>query len=225
MKEHTPKKRARRSWPSLGWVLGGIGVLALAVAVLVAVFEPNRSSLCATSVQRSAVRSKLETTPTLGVQLLSESIGASIATTLDAFPEDQRVGVAADQAPVVWESMRAWPSTVVDVMKGGADFEIVTPLPPLNRKAGSRDLVIGGVNEPLYIRLRGTDLGAVYAFIARTKSGDVPSVVFLDRRGEILFRVVPSPADLPKGESVPPFFLSTFRLMESLPVLCDAERS
>lgn len=221
-KARTPKKAKRPMSLSSALVLGGIGLLVLSAAIVLAFFEPEHGALCATSVQRSAARSRLEASPTLSVAAVAESLEESTATTLDAFPEDRRVGVSGSMAPLVWESLRQWPGAVVDLIKGGADFEITTSLPPLHSPKGSGQFVVGGQGEALNIRLRAAEVGAIYAFIGRLKAGDAPSVVFLDQRGAVLFKVVPPPADTSREDAIPAYFMKTFRMMGTLPGVCDA---
>ncbi len=212
-----PSHRRISHWTTL--VLGGIGLFILSVAIVLTLLEPAGGSLCASTVQRSTARSTLEVNPGLSVDTLQESLKASTAVALDAFPSNRRVGVTPGAAAAVWESLRQWPEAVIDIVKDAHDFEIRGPLPAIRKDERRGSLVIGGAGEAVSIRLASHELGAIYAFVGGTASGEASSLVFLDRHGSVVFRVVATRADS-REEAGATAFASTFQYMTTLPSAC-----
>ena len=221
MKRRSPKSPSQRRisfWTTL--VLGGAGLLVLSITLVLTVLEPPRgSALCASTIQRSSARSTLEVRPGTTIATLQESLKTSAAVVLDAMPVTRRVGVQPTAAAAVWESVRRWPEAVIDVEKETHEFEIREPLPPMRRGEKRGTFVIGAPGDAVYIRLDPLELGAIYALVGSSASGEASSIAFLDRHGDLVFRVVPGRADS-RSTGSPSAFDATFQFMSTLPSAC-----
>ena len=202
----------------LGWVAAGL--LALAFLGL-AIFDTVNSPLCASRSARALVQSELGRVADRDIAELAHSIHVSEAVVLDAMPSDRRTGVPADELPVVWEWLRQWPDPVVTLHHGRQFWQARGSLPELRRAMRRGDWGFGDVGDPFSGRIPISELGVIYAYTNSPGDAGVVTIVFLDRSGEILFRIAPHPADKPGARETDQMSSETFRRMQALPQTCD----
>jgi hypothetical protein len=65
-----------------------------------------------------------------------------------------------------------------------------------------------------------SELGVIYAYTNSAGDAGVVTIVFLDRSGEILFRIAPHPVAKPIGRETDEMSKETFRRMQALPQTC-----
>lgn len=203
----------------VGLILGATALLAFGAVMSVVWLEPARGRLCATTVQRSTARSRIQLSPAIELGTVAASLETSIAVTLDAFPAERRVGVPGTLTPLVWKSLQQWPDPVIDVARGGYELALRSPLPPLATSESRDQYVFGDSDATLMLRLKRSEIGAIYAFVAKRAGGEFPSVIFLDRRGAVVFTVIPG--EHGQDGFLPAHFRSTLRYMATLPGVCE----
>ena len=202
----------------IGWAAAGL--IALAVLGLV-VFDTAENPLCATRSVRALVQSELARMGETDIAELAHSNHLSEAMVLDAFPRVRRTGVPADELPVVWNWLRQWPDPVVTLHHGRQFWQVRGLLPELRRVMERGDWGFGDAGDAFSGRVPVSEIGAIYAYTAGSGDAATVTVVFLDRSGEILFRIAPHDAAVAAAPGQDERASETFRRMQALPQACD----
>jgi putative heme iron utilization protein len=194
------------------WVLAA---LFLGTELVLAVLDPPHGTLCANERVRSRVRWELERQPDLPLAVLAEEIQGSWAQVLDAMPQDRRIGVPGAALPAVWRSASVWPDPVIVAWSPAHVFRIHGPLSvSTDSAAGGFDFnaAAGAVTGDL----RPSEIWAIYAYKARAGEHEMPELLFLDRRGALIFEIVPGATLEEPPRRMPAEFTNTFRAMEQM---------
>ncbi len=206
-----------RHFRLLGW---GAAALLAGTIVAVAVFDRVDNPLCATRSEQELVRTELARGVTPDIEILSRELHVSPAVILDAWPANRRVGVRASELPVIWKWLREWPEPVLSWRSGRHLLQVRGSLPELRvvTQRGYWDLAES--SDGLSGRLDVSGVGAIYAYYPRPEQDSTLSIIFLDRQGEMLFRI--DPVSVPgTGRAAPDAHTTRiFRRLKGLPQVC-----
>lgn len=188
-------KRARRTpfaaarpLQVLGWT---VAAMIAATVLGFAVFDRKADPLCATHSQRALIQTELARNPRVWLVDLAHDIHVPESVVLDAMPEQERVGVSGTELSAVWSQLRQRPDLVLALHNGRHTWRVRGELPEL-RLVERGDWSVGGDGDVLSGRISTMDVGVIYAQAARRADDPPWTVIFLDRRGEILFQVAPA---------------------------------
>jgi putative heme iron utilization protein len=199
------------------WVLAA---LFLGTELVLAVLDPPHGTLCANQRVRSRVQWELERQPDLPLAVLAEEIHGSWAQVLDAMPENRRIGVPGAALPAVWRSASNWPDPVIVAWSQAHVFHIHGPLSlSADPAAGGFDFkaAAGAVTGDL----RPSEIWAIYAYKAQAGEHEMPELLFLDRRGALIFEIVPGATLEKPPRRMPAEFTSTFLQMKQMARPCE----
>ena len=202
----------------VAWVLAA---LFLGTELLLALIDPVEGNLCAGNRLRSRVQWELARQPDLSLDVLAEEIHGSKAMVLDAMPSDRRVGVSGKELPAVWQWVSRWPDPVIILWGRGHSFEIHGPLTAVTIGERHADWSFAAAAGAVLGKLQPSEVGAIYAYYARTRGRDVPEMLFLDRSGELIFEIVPGDALRQSLRTAPIEVTNSFRQMKLLEQVCE----
>jgi len=204
------------------------GLKAALMAMLVATSGAARAgdapALCATPDQVKQVQTYYAASPGAMPAIASRMLKLPDALIASALPADQAYGTSGAAFIRVWESLMAWDSPVVIVIKSGNVIEIRGRIPKGEPSKISNYFNVDEKGEGMSGHLRPDLMTTIYAVELPTKTANAPlrGVLFFDAAGETVFGVYAA------GESergpAPPALLGQFEktraLIRSMPKLC-----
>ena len=168
-----------------------IGTMNAALAADPPAKAPASPPMCATAAQVKQVREHYAANPGAMPAIATRELKLPDALIASALPPDQVYGTTGAGFIPVWESMMAWDSPVVIVIKSGSVIEIRgkiaegTPSKVSNYfNVEEEGLGMGG-------HLRPDLMTAIYAVDLPTKAANAPlrGILFFDGAGETVFGV------------------------------------
>ena len=210
---------AARPLQVLGWT---VAAMIAATVVGLAAFDRKSDPLCATHTQRELIRLELQRNPRVWLVDLAHDIHVPDAVVMDALPDGERVGVRGTELPGVWDWLRQQPDLVLALHSGRHTWRVRGQLPAL-RLVERGDWHVGSDDDVLSGRLSTTDVGVIYALVARNPDDPAWTVAFLDRDGEILFQIAPADAAKADAAASSGNALSLLRAFRALRSVCEAE--
>ena len=202
----------------VAWVLAA---LFLGTELLLALIDHVEGNLCAGNRLRSRVQWELARQPDLSLDVLAEEIHSSKAVVLDAMPSERRVGVSGKELPAAWQWVSQWPDPVIILWGRGHSFEIHGPLSAVTIGGRSADWSFAAAAGAVLGKLQPSELGAIYAYRARSSGGDVPEMLFLNRSGELIFEIVPGGMLREPLRTLPIEVTNSFQQMRLLDQTCE----
>ena len=181
-------------------------------------------ALCATPDQVKQVQAHYAANPGAMPAVASRTLKLPDAVIASALPADQAYGTSGAGFIPVWESLMAWDSPVVIVIKSGSVIEIRGRIPKGEPSKISNYFNVDEKGEGMSGHLRPDLMTTIYAVDLPTKAANAPlrGILFFDAAGETVFGVYA--AGESEGRPASPALVAQFEktraLIRSMPKLC-----
>jgi heme iron utilization protein len=209
---------------SLAVVTGTSGVAVAADAPAKPDAPQAAVPMCATAAQVKQVREQYAASPGAMPAMATRTLMLPEVVIASALPPDQSYGTTGAAFIPVWESLMAWDSPVVIVIKSGSVIEIRGKIPKGAPSKVSRYFNVEEEGPGIGGHLRPDLVTAIFAVELPTRAANAPlrGILFFDGAGETIFGVYA--AGEGEGVPAPPALVAQFEktraLISSMPKLC-----
>jgi putative heme iron utilization protein len=209
---------------SLAWMIATTGAAGAADTPAKAEAPQAAAPMCATAAQVKQVQEHYAANPGAMPAIATRTLKLPDAVIASALPSDQSYGTSGNGFIPVWESLMAWDSPVVIVIKSGSVIEIRGKIPKGEPSKVSKYFNVEEEGDGMGGHLRPDLMTAIYAIDLPTKAANAPlrGIVFFDGTGETVFGVYA--AGEAEGQPASPALVAQFEktraLIRSMPRIC-----